>query len=527
MNKVKSYILLASINLAVSPAITQAYQISPNPNPVASTIIVNTSGATNSVNYINSGFLQLDNGGILNNNIGGPLYNYGTLNVNLGGILNNFDFIDGNLTNSGTIINNGRLGDNIIGSMVYLTNNTGGILNSSGSIYGVLINSGTINNNGILGVTWFGSNLINNAGGKVNNNGSIWADQLDNSGTLNNFGGIGTDASSINNYAGGTVNNFGNMSTNARGHGGSTNNSGTLNNFGSLGGVGRIINNSGGTLNNYSSSTVMYGGMTNNIGGNVNNYGNITLPFDPNNFRSPNLDNYGILNNYGTLNILTNDYSSVNSGTLNNYGILNNSNSHTLNNSGIVNNSGVITGTGTYIQGAGQTINNGYLSQASIQINGGSLSGTGVVAGNVIIGSGGSIMPGNSPGTMTIIGNLSSSGNLEFEIGGLLTGQYDVLQIFNGNANFTGGNIQFDFINGFNAAAGNSWDFLTANNITGWDTLGFTFNGLGTGLGWKFTQLNSGVERLTITAVPEPETYSMILAGLGLIGFIVLRRRRE
>lgn len=35
-----------------------------------------------------------------------------------------------------------------------------------------------------------------------------------------------------------------------------------------------------------------------------------------------------------------------------------------------------------------------------------------------------------------------------------------------------------------------------------------------------------GVESYTVTAVPEPETYAMLLAGLGLMGLMTRRRRR-
>jgi hypothetical protein len=38
----------------------------------------------------------------------------------------------------------------------------------------------------------------------------------------------------------------------------------------------------------------------------------------------------------------------------------------------------------------------------------------------------------------------------------------------------------------------------------------------------------SGVDRMIqITAVPEPETYAMMLAGLGIIGSMVRRRRNR
>ena len=33
------------------------------------------------------------------------------------------------------------------------------------------------------------------------------------------------------------------------------------------------------------------------------------------------------------------------------------------------------------------------------------------------------------------------------------------------------------------------------------------------------------LDNVTVTAVPEPESYAMIMAGLGLMGFIVRRRK--
>ena len=61
--------------------------------------------------------------------------------------------------------------------------------------------------------------------------------------------------------------------------------------------------------------------------------------------------------------------------------------------------------------------------------NDGTLSGIGIINGNVI--NGGNFNPGNSPGTFTIIGNLQllSSSNLNMEIAGLNAGQYDVLDV--------------------------------------------------------------------------------------------------
>ena len=37
---------------------------------------------------------------------------------------------------------------------------------------------------------------------------------------------------------------------------------------------------------------------------------------------------------------------------------------------------------------------------------------------------------------------------------------------------------------------------------------------------------NSRSQLIVLTAVPEPETYAMMLAGLGLLGFVAARRRQ-
>jgi PEP-CTERM motif len=38
---------------------------------------------------------------------------------------------------------------------------------------------------------------------------------------------------------------------------------------------------------------------------------------------------------------------------------------------------------------------------------------------------------------------------------------------------------------------------------------------------------NTGAFNVSVTAVPEPGTYALLLAGLGLMGTITLRRRRD
>lgn len=168
------------------------------------------------------------------------------------------------------------------------------------------------------------------------------------------------------------------------------------------------------------------------------------------------LSNYGAINNYGVIGASYHNSDYSGNGSLNNFGMiyatgsigdryLNNfgvaeihvegrmnfgtiDNSGTIGSSGILINSGTFTNTGffenagytnfednpglKYIQTDGQTSNYGQIVFSSIEILGGSLSGRGTLVGDVNIGSSATVMPGSSPGTLHIDGDLHSNGNL-------------------------------------------------------------------------------------------------------------------
>jgi len=79
-----------------------------------------------------------------------------------------------------------------------------------------------------------------------------------------------------------------------------------------------------------------------------------------------------------------------------------------------------------------------------------------------------------------------------------------------------GGTLGFNFIN-FTPVVGNSWDFLYADAIDGWNSLSFFFSGLGAGQTAQFSYAN-GVETLRIASVPEPSSFFYL--GLALMGLM-------
>jgi hypothetical protein len=97
--------------------------------------------------------------------------------------------------------------------------------------------------------------------------------------------------------------------------------------------------------------------------------------------------------------------------------------------------------------------------------------------------------------------------------------------ISNGNTTFNGGEMTFNFINGYQAVVGDSWNFLIAGNISGWNTLKFNVTGLGNGLGYQVEAITGGEELLITGASSTPIPGAIWLFGSGLLGLIGLKRK--
>lgn len=180
---------------------------------------------------------------------------------------------------------------------------------------------------------------------------------------------------------------------------------------------------------------------------------------------------------------------------------------------------------GNLVAGVIDTVTDG---TAQFNFTGGTLA-VGTFIGN-LVNNGGTLAPGASPGTTVVQSDYtqSATGILSIELGGTDVGLFDVLQV-TGTATL-GGDLDVAFWNGFSAAAGDSFDIVSATNLLGgFDTLNLAT--LGTGLVWSvdylYDQDLAGTDyvRLSVQAVPEAETYAMMLAGLGLVSWAARRKQ--
>jgi len=150
---------------------------------------------------------------------------------------------------------------------------------------------------------------------------------------------------------------------------------------------------------------------------------------------------------------------------------------------------------------------------------GAALGGSGVIVGSVA--NNGLLTPGNSPGTLNIIGNLrlNDTGTLLIEIAGVRPSQFD--QIIVGGDAVLGGELQLALLNGFVPRAGQQFPFLiSAGGISGsFDTVTSSIGGaldfefvfepaesLGEQLFGPGSLFGAGSQLISIRVVPLPYT---------------------
>ncbi len=210
---------------------------------------------------------------------------------------------------------------------------------------------------------------------------------------------------------------------------------------------------------------------------------------------------------------------------------------------------GISTYSGPTTVTAGTLNLTGELGTTEVTVqSGATLTGTGSVLGNVVIGSGGTISPGAAAGsTLTVgTGTLQSSALAVLDITGADSSLYDSIAAQTG-ANWIWGNgavsiamsttssyaegTSFDLFSGFSTYSG-TLAGITFNG-TGTDYAGLTFSDAGGGLwttgrtaGNQFLEFDTGTGVLMV--VPEPSGLLMV-AGLGLtaMGFFRQAWRRR
>ena len=144
--------------------------------------------------------------------------------------------------------------------------------------------------------------------------------------------------------------------------------------------------------------------------------------------------------------------------------------------------------------------------------------------GSIFAGTGskfyeGGLSIGGSPGLGFDAGNVSfGSGNVYLEeIGGLAAGTEFDKYVVAGALSF-GGTLNVVWWGGFIGAEGQRFDLFDWGSSTGtFSTLDFSATPLAAGLTWDASKLYLTGE-IAIAAVPEPESWALLLAGLGIVG---------
>ncbi|MCV2369792.1 FxDxF family PEP-CTERM protein [Roseateles oligotrophus] len=166
-------------------------------------------------------------------------------------------------------------------------------------------------------------------------------------------------------------------------------------------------------------------------------------------------------------------------------------------------------------------------------------SGKVVATGDVAVKNGGTV--NLNGGSLEATGNNGAPfGDVRFETGSVLSmkvfgttplEQYGRLTTL-GSMNFNG-MLNLSFESGFTPLSGSSFSLFDFKGFSGsFGTAQDSYSHI-TVAGFERSKLDfshlatDGTLRVAVTAVPEPQTYAMLLAGLGLVGFVARRRSKQ
>jgi len=484
--------------------------------------------STGSTAFNNAGGSVLTNGSTVS--VNQTTVNGGAFTAEKSGTLN----LTGDTVNSNVSVLGGGTA-NISGSSV----NGSLTVNSNGAVY--LSNStlSTIDNGGTIHVN--GNSLNHFSSASITNNGSLAIDTgstllLDQSGTLTDNGTILDNGHLVDNVST-TLTGTGKLTINGsslEGSGSLVNGSGhTIDGAGFISGLnlendgiidadaGSITYN-GPSLNNQGTLKADQGAVT--INGPLANFSNGTLSggtYDVStSIAFPSADvvtndatiilrNAGeILDSSGGANGLRNLVTNYGTFDLENADFTANSTSDFTNNGTLM-----VNGTSEFDVGAGHSL---------INASGAKLSGTGTILGTVN-NAGGTVAPGDAPGTLTIEGDYmqSPTGELDIEMAGLTS--FDKLFI-SGNAELDG-TLRVLVDPGFDAPIDTVFDILQAGSISG-SFADFISPDFDSNLEkFQLVPIANGYDLEVVSATPEPATLPILAGGIVCLG--LLRRYKR
>jgi autotransporter-associated beta strand protein len=171
----------------------------------------------------------------------------------------------------------------------------------------------------------------------------------------------------------------------------------------------------------------------------------------------------------------------------------------------------------TRVEQGGMRVNGSFLGDVQV-LDGAWFEAKGHIGGDLSVAQGALFSAGNSPGALVVDGDFTATGELLVEI--TSRDVHDFLQV-GGMANLAGARIHFVLIDGALPGDLAGISFLSAaGGIVGLSSASYQFDSNMSG--YRVAQVGN---TLQLAAVPEPETWAMLLAGLGLLARQVRRNR--